>query len=109
MPPEPAPSSHSKQGVQAMHAIAMPQFNASKKHLWKTSLGALLPMMLTVAVASAADSARTTTTLAPNTGRLVVDVHGVPPPAPVFFSATVDQIVRLNQNAITGEHHLKLR
>ena len=48
----------------------------------------------------ATDNARVTAALAPEAGRLVVDVHGVPPAAPVFFSATVEHVVRLSQTGI---------
>ncbi|MSU49113.1 MAG: hypothetical protein EXS37_08530 [Opitutus sp.] len=56
----------------------------------------------------ATDRAGVTTALTPESGRLVVDVRGLPPPVPVFFSATVDQTVRLSQDEIVGTMRLKL-
>jgi len=59
--------------------------------------------------ASAADRANVTTALAPEAGRLVVDVQGVPPPAPVFFSVAVDQVVRISAAESAGDLRVKLR
>ncbi|HLP01705.1 MAG TPA: hypothetical protein VK163_06750, partial [Opitutaceae bacterium] len=55
-----------------------------------------------------ADIAKAATTLTPEAGRIVVDVQGVPPAAPLFFSAVADQTVRLAAAEITGELRLKL-
>ncbi|HUR58205.1 MAG TPA: hypothetical protein VM029_10880, partial [Opitutaceae bacterium] len=57
---------------------------------------------------SAADDARVTTALTPESGRIVVEARGIPPPAPVFFSATVEQIARLSAAEIASEVRLKL-
>ncbi|MGH7944571.1 MAG: hypothetical protein ACREF9_06145, partial [Opitutaceae bacterium] len=54
------------------------------------------------------DLLKASATLVPETGRIVVDVHGLPPPAPVFFSATVEQTVRLGVAEITGEMKVRL-
>src|SRR5262245_53718756 len=52
-----------------------------------------LALLVTGAFAAAPDSARVTTSLQPDAGRLIVDVHGVPPPAPVFYSVAAEQSV----------------
>ena len=77
-------------------------------------LGLLFAMTTTGALTAFAapkpvpDSANVTTTLTPETGRMIIDAKGVPPPPPLFFSATVDQTVRLGLTEITGEAHMKL-
>ncbi|MFT3830416.1 MAG: hypothetical protein QM691_12005 [Opitutaceae bacterium] len=66
---------------------------------------------LTGALAAApkpADTAKTSATLTPDGGRIVVDVQGVPPAVPLFFSAAAEQTVRLSAAEITGELRLKL-
>jgi hypothetical protein len=54
------------------------------------------------------DAAKVTTTLTPESGRMIIDAKGVPPPPPLFFSATVDQTVRLGLTEITGEARVKI-
>ena len=39
---------------------------------------------------------------------MIIDAKGVPPPPPLFFSATVEQTVRLGLTEITGEARVKL-
>ncbi len=55
-----------------------------------------------------ADSAKASTSLTPEGGRIVVDVQGVPPAVPLFFSAVAEQTVRLSSAEIAGELRLKL-
>ncbi len=57
------------------------------------------------------DSAGATasTTLSPDGGRIVVEAHGVAPPAPVFFSAEANERAFLGLAEITGEMRLALR
>ncbi len=84
-----------------MHALAMSKNIALR--------GALIFLLLSIAEIFAADRAQVTSSLAPDAGRLVVDVHGVPPPAPVFFSATVEQTVRISAAESKGELRVKLK
>lgn len=58
--------------------------------------------------ALAADNARVSTALAPDSGHLVIEARGVPPPAPVFFSAMVDQRVTLTPAEISSALNVKL-
>src|SRR5205809_681989 len=57
---------------------------------------------------AASDNGPTSATLTPETGRIVVDLHSLPPPAPVFFSVSVDQAVRLGRTEIAGEMRIRL-
>jgi len=54
------------------------------------------------------ESPKVSTVLTPEGNRLVVDVQGLPPPAPLFFSATVEQTLRCGVNEILGEARVKL-
>ena len=74
-----------------------------------------LAFLLTIASAGALaatkpapDAAKVTTTLTPETGRMIIDAKGVPPPPPLFFSATVEQSTRLGLTELTGEARVKL-
>lgn len=72
----------------------------------------LTGMVLTVVAAPVApkttDTAKVTATLTPETGRMIIDAQGVPPPAPLFFSATAEQSIRLSATECLGEAKLKL-
>jgi len=71
----------------------------------------LLLAFATTAVSAApktTDSAKVTTSLAPEGGRMIIDAQGVPPPPPLFFSAAVEQAMRLAPAEITSELKLKL-
>ena len=56
-----------------------------------------------VAAPKPADTAKTSATLTPEGGRIVVDVQGVPPAVPLFFSVAAEQTVRLSSAEIAGE------
>ncbi|MEI6493170.1 MAG: hypothetical protein WCO94_11530 [Verrucomicrobiota bacterium] len=56
-----------------------------------------------------ADRAGVTAQLAPGDGHLVVEAHGVIPKAPLFFSATSENVLRLGADEITGEIKLVIR
>ncbi len=76
-------------------------------------LGILLTLTATVVLAApvapkTSDTAKVTTTLAPESGRMIIDAQGVPPPPPLFFSAWSEQSVRLAPAEIAGEIRLKL-
>ncbi len=72
-------------------------------------LTALLGFALALTAApKPADAAKAAATLTPEGGRLVVEVQGVPPAVPVFFSASAEQTVRLGPAAIAGELRLQL-
>jgi len=55
-----------------------------------------------------AGDANVSAALTPEGGRIVVEAHGVPPPAPLFFSAEADQTVRLGMAEVRGEIRLRL-
>jgi len=54
------------------------------------------------------DGASVSAGLTPEGGRITVEAKGMPAPAPLFFSASVDQSVRLGAAGILGEMRLKL-
>jgi hypothetical protein len=90
-----------------MHALAMPK-----------NIAQWLTVIVVAIIANAVTSfsaerpvkdARASATVVPESGRLVVDVHGIPPPAPIFFSAVIAQSVRLSAAEITGEMRVRLR
>jgi hypothetical protein len=58
--------------------------------------------------ASTADNASLTAGLGPDGGNIVVEAHGVQPKAPLFYSATVDEIARINPTEVTTEMHIKI-
>jgi hypothetical protein len=70
-----------------------------------------LAAILGAAASARADDgeAHVSTALTPDGGHIVVEAHGVPPPAPLFFSATADETALLGLAEITGEIHLSLR
>lgn len=70
--------------------------------------GALAPVV-PVTSAGAAQATAMTTTLTPETARLVVDVAGVQPVVPVFFSAQVEQTLRFTRREVAGEWRVRLR
>lgn len=64
---------------------------------------------LVAAAPVSAERANVSTSLTPDTGRLVVEVQGLPAPAPLFFSANVDQSVLVGAAAMNGTLRVKLR
>ena len=55
-------------------------------------------------------AAPVTTALTPGAGgKIVVEATGLPPPAPLFFAGTVDQVLRVGEGEITGEAKLNVR
>jgi hypothetical protein len=91
-----------------MHAIAMSKFSVRRPG-WRLLLLALGVVRALAADRPASEGASATASLLPAPGRLVVDVQGVPPPAPVFFSAAAVTTVRFGPTEVTGETRLKLR
>ena len=91
-----------------MHAIT--SFGSSARRRFRFPLAAALLALAGALVAAPkpADTAKSTATLTPDGGRIVVDVQGVPPAVPLFFSATADQTVRLAPAEVTSELRLKL-
>jgi hypothetical protein len=57
---------------------------------------------------STADGATMSSSLAPDGGKIVVEAHGVQPRAPLFYSATVSDVLRANPAEITGEMKIKV-
>jgi hypothetical protein len=53
-------------------------------------------------------NASVTAGLTPGGGRIVVEARGLPAPVPLFFSATVDQVVHLGTAQVAGEMHVRL-
>ena len=54
------------------------------------------------------DGASVSAGLTPEGGRIVVEAKGVPAPVPLFFTAAVDESVRLGTAEIAGEMRLRL-
>lgn len=79
----------------------------SARALLLVALAALV--LLFRAPLAAADRASVATTLAPDGGRIVIEAQGLPPPAPVIFSATAQQTVRLAESAIETVARVKLQ
>lgn len=52
---------------------------------------------------------KVTTAFHQDSSHVVVDIQGTPPPAPLFFSTTVDQVVKVGQTEITGEAQVKFQ
>ena len=55
-----------------------------------------------------ADNATLSAGVAPDGGSIVVEAHGVQPKAPLFFSATAENVVHLGESEVTGEMKIKL-
>ncbi|HEY1107790.1 MAG TPA: hypothetical protein VGE76_04130, partial [Opitutaceae bacterium] len=62
-----------------------------------------------LAAGRAAESSSVSTTLTRETGRLVIEARGVPPPAPVIFSASVEHTVWVRPAELAGEALVALR
>ncbi|MFA6960703.1 MAG: hypothetical protein WC205_08140 [Opitutaceae bacterium] len=63
-----------------------------------------------VLLATTLSAAPVTTALTPGAGgKIVVEATGVPPPAPLFFAGTVDQVLRVGEGEIGGEAKLTVR
>lgn len=75
----------------------------------KLPLAVLIAAALAPLCARAAESATVSTTLAPESGRIVVEARGVPPAPPLVFSAAVEQTVRTSLTEITGELRVRVR
>ena len=91
-----------------MHAIT--SLGSTARRRYRLPFAAAL-FALAGALAAApkpADTAKAATTLTPEGGRIVVDVQGVPPAVPLFFSAVADHSVRLGTGEIGGELRLRL-
>lgn len=72
---------------------------------------AVLPLLALAAAAGAhaePDNASVTAGLTPDGGRIVVEARGLPAPVPLFFSASIDQAVRLGAAGITGEMRVRI-
>jgi hypothetical protein len=54
-----------------------------------------------------ADTASVSTGLAPNGGSIVVEARGLQPKAPLFYSTTVENVLRASPTEITGEMKVK--
>lgn len=57
---------------------------------------------------SVADNATLAAGLGPEGGNIVVEAHGVQAKAPLFFSATAENVIHAGTDAVTGEIKIKL-
>ncbi len=73
----------------------------------KTIFGAAMLCALRLCAQATADHATLTAGLAPDGGNIVVEAHGVQPKAPLFYSAIVDNTVRITPAEVTGEMKIK--
>jgi hypothetical protein len=71
--------------------------------------GALLLLAGFATVSRAAEAARVTSTLTPESGRIIVEAQNVPPPAPVFFTAKVDAVATLSPAEIASTLRIDVR
>lgn len=68
------------------------------------------PLVLLSLFAASLWGAPVTTQMSPGGGgKIVVEATGVPAPAPLFFTASAEQVVRVGTGEITGEATLSLR
>lgn len=58
---------------------------------------------------AAADTANLSATLAPDGGRIVIQAQGMPAPAPVFFSANVEQAIQLSEAEIVNVSTVRIQ
>jgi hypothetical protein len=65
-------------------------------------------LRLARADSATADNATLTAGVAQDGGNIVVEAHGVQPKAPLFYSAVVDDTVRIAPAGVTGEMKIKL-
>lgn len=75
----------------------------------KTLLALLALLPVSGFAQATATAAGATAQLSPDGGRIVVEAHGVKPEAPLFFSATADSVVRVEQAEAVSETHVTLR
>src|SRR3954469_9114449 len=68
----------------------------------------LMAIMALTGALRAADRVSAATTLTPDTGRMVIEAHGLPAPVTPIFSATAEQTFRLSIAEITGRAHVQL-
>lgn len=55
----------------------------------------------------AAENARLAASVGTDVGHMIVDVQNVPPPAPLFYSTSVEQTVRIGAIEVIGEARIK--
>jgi hypothetical protein len=72
-------------------------------------LTVVLAMVLPCVALRAADSAKVTSSLTPEGGRIVVEAQGLPAEVPVFFSATAEHAFKLGVAELSGEVRVHLR
>lgn len=76
---------------------------------WLIGAGIACSMGWTAGLAARADSARLTATPTEEGGRITVEVEGVEPDVPVFFSAQAEQTVTLGSDGIVGSIQVRIR
>jgi len=74
----------------------------------------ILTCLASVALATAmsldaADTARVTSSLTPEGGRIVVEAHGVPAEAPTFFSVNAEHVITAGMAEVAGEIRVRVR
>ena len=72
------------------------------------ALAALVPAGAYSQAPANADSAGVSAQMSPDGGRIVVEARGVKPKAPLFFSATAENAIRMGADEITGEIKLSI-
>lgn len=75
----------------------------------KDLISALMLLPVSVLAQSSATGASVSAQMAPEGDRIVVEARGVKPETPLFFTATADNTVRVDPDAVTGEIRLTLR
>jgi hypothetical protein len=73
------------------------------------SCAAALALAAPAKADSEAGEAKVSAGLTADGGHIIVEAHGLPPAAPLFFSATADETMRLALGEVTGEIRLGLR
>jgi hypothetical protein len=91
-----------------MHAITSPRSSVCPWFRCTLAAATLLLAGALLAAPKPTDTAKAATTLTPEGGRIVVDVQGVPPAVPLFFSAVAEQTIRVSLAELTSELRLKL-
>ncbi len=72
------------------------------------SFAAVIWVLAARAEPATADNATMSAGLAPEGGKIVVEARGLQPKAPLFFSATVENMVRVSPAEVSGEMKIKL-
>src|ERR1043166_9285660 len=100
-------TSHSQSAKVHMH-IRILNRTRTLKFLFVALAMAIEGVGASAAPKASAENSAISTSLGQEGSHLIVEVKGAPPPAPVFFSATVEQMVRLGSAEIAADARIKL-